>query len=144
MATVRQYAWKTLDAIRGGLLHRRGWILFDRLITDRFTLSNLPPPSHLTKKQVLVDAPGITRCVISLRRLAVTSLVVDLNETRSPSKAVLTAAVKAADVDGKWAASAWGKKLARQAARKNLSDFDRYKVMVARTKRKALIAKALA
>ena len=103
-----------------------------------------PPPPHLTKKQVLVDAPGITRCVISLRRLAVTSLVVDLNETRSPSKAVLTAAVKAADVDGKWAASAWGKKLARQAARKNLSDFDRYKVMVARTKRKALIAKALA
>ena len=103
-----------------------------------------PPPSHLTTKQVLVDAPGITRCVISLRRLAVTSLVVDLNETRSPSKAVLTAAVKAADVDGKWAASAWGKKLARQAARKNLSDFDRYKVMVARTKRKALIAKALA
>ena len=103
-----------------------------------------PTPSHLTKKQVLVDAPGITRCVISLRRLAVTSLVVDLNETRSPSKAVLTAAVKAADVDGKWAASAWGKKLARQAARKNLSDFDRYKVMVARTKRKALIAKALA
>lgn len=94
--------------------------------------------------RVLVDAPGITRCVISLRRLAVTSLVVDLNETRSPSKAVLTAAVKAADVDGKWAASAWGKKLARQAARKNLSDFDRYKVMVARTKRKALIAKALA
>ena len=70
--------------------------------------------------------------------------MVDLNETRSPSKAVLTAAVKAADVDGKWAASAWGKKLARQAARKNLSDFDRYKVMVARTKRKALIAKALA
>ena len=103
-----------------------------------------PPPSHLTKKPVLVDAPGINRCVISLRRLAVTSLVVDLNETRSPSKAVLTAAVKAADVDGKWAASAWGKKLARQAARKNLSDFDRYKVMVARTKRKALIAKALA
>ena len=37
-----------------------------------------------------------------------------------------------------------GKKLAKQAARKNLTDFDRYKVMVARTKRKALIAKALA
>ena len=110
---------------------------------DSLSLTSLPP-SHLTINQVLVDAPGITRCVISLRRLAVTSLVVDLNETRSPSKAVLTAAVKAADVDGKWAASAWGKKLARQAARKNLSDFDRYKVMVARTKRKALIAKALA
>ena len=93
--------------------------------------------------RVLVDAPGIQRCVISLRRLAVTSLVVDLEE-RSPSKEALAAALKAADVEGKWAASAWGKKLAKQAARKNLTDFDRYKVMVARTKRKALIAKALA
>ena len=82
--------------------------------------------------------------MISLRRLAVTSLVVDLVETRSPSKEALAAALKAADVEGKWAASAWGKKLAKQAARKNLTDFDRYKVMVARTKRKALIAKALA
>ena len=36
------------------------------------------------------------------------------------------------------------RELAKQAARKNLTDFDRYKVMVARTKRKALIAKALA
>ena len=70
--------------------------------------------------------------------------MVDLNEERSPSKEALTAALKAADVEGKWAASAWGKKLAKQAARKNLTDFDRYKVMVARTKRKALIAKALA
>ena len=69
--------------------------------------------------------------------------MVDLEE-RSPSKEALAAALKAADVEGKWAASAWGKKLAKQAARKNLTDFDRYKVMVARTKRKALIAKALA
>ena len=81
--------------------------------------------------------------MISLRRLAVTSLVVDLEE-KSPSKEALAAALKAADVEGKWAASAWGKKLAKQAARKNLTEFDRYKVMVARTKRKALIAKALA
>ena len=104
--------------------------------------ANLLYPS--TSQQVLVDAPNIQRCVISLRRLAVTSLVVDLKKEHSPSKETLAAAVKAADVDGKWAASAWGKKLARQASRKNLSDFDRYKVMVARTKRKALIAKAMA
>ena len=82
--------------------------------------------------------------MISLRRLALTSIVVDLKEEKSPSKEALAAALKAADVEGKWAASAWGKKLAKQAARKNLTDFDRYKVMVARTKRKALIAKALA
>ena len=92
---------------------------------------------------MLVDSPTIQRCVISLRRLAVTSLVVDLNGEKSPSKETLAAAVKAADVEGKWAASTWGKKIAKQAARKNLNDFDRYKVMVARVKRSALIKKAL-
>ena len=51
--------------------------------------------------------------------------------------------MKTADVEGQWAASAWGKKIAKQAARKNLTDFDRYKVMVARVKRSALIKKAL-
>ena len=93
--------------------------------------------------RVLVDSPTIQRCVISLRRLALTSIVVDLKEEKSPSKETLAAALKAADVEGKWAASAWGKKIARQQARKNLTDFDRYKVMVARTKRSALIKKAL-
>lgn len=81
--------------------------------------------------------------MISLRRLAITSLVVDLKE-KSPSKEVLAAALKTADVEGKWAASSWGKKIAKQQARKNLTDFDRYKVMVARVKRSALIKKALA
>ena len=66
-----------------------------------------------------------------------------MNGEKSPSKETLTAAVKAADVEGKWAASAWGKKIAKQAARKNLTDFERYKVMVARVKRSALIKKAL-
>eukprot|EP00227_Mantoniella_beaufortii_P012930 CAMPEP_0197585574 /NCGR_PEP_ID=MMETSP1326-20131121/7827_1 /TAXON_ID=1155430 /ORGANISM="Genus nov. species nov., Strain RCC2288" /LENGTH=130 /DNA_ID=CAMNT_0043150095 /DNA_START=35 /DNA_END=427 /DNA_ORIENTATION=+ len=93
--------------------------------------------------RVLVDSPNITRCVISLRRLAITSLVVDLQEQRTPDAATLAAAMKACDVEGQWAGSAWGKKIAKQAARKNLSDFDRYKVMVARVKRSALIKKAL-
>lgn len=100
--------------------------------------------ASLLVPQVLVDSPTIQRCVISLRRLALTSIVVDLKEEKSPSKETLAAALKAADVEGKWAASAWGKKIARQQARKNLTDFDRYKVMVARTKRSALIKKALA
>lgn len=100
--------------------------------------------ASLLVPQVLIDSPTIQRCVISLRRLALTSIVVDLKEEKSPSKETLAAALKAADVEGKWAASAWGKKIARQQARKNLTDFDRYKVMVARTKRSALIKKALA
>lgn len=41
-----------------------------------------------------MDSPSIQRCVISLRRLAITSLVVDLNKEKSPSKETL--AVRAA------------------------------------------------
>lgn len=79
--------------------------------------------------------------MISLRRLALTGLKIEIEST--PSKDALKEALEAADVEGQWAGSAWGKKLAKQAARKNLTDFDRYKVMVARTKRSALIKKAL-
>merc|ERR1712100_249545 len=52
--------------------------------------------------RVLVDSPTIKRCVISLRRLALTSIVVDLKGEKSPSKETLAAALKAADVEGKW------------------------------------------
>ena len=71
-------------------------------------------------------------------------MVVPLFVGRDKSVAALEAAMKSADVAGKWAASAWGKKIARQDARANLTDFERFKVAVARTKRSALVKKALA
>merc|ERR1712216_977996 len=63
---------------------------------------------------------------------------------RKCDEAALAAAWKSADVEGSWAKSAWGKKIARQNARANLTDFERFKVALARTKRSALIKKALA
>ena len=44
------------------------------------------PSSFFPSSQVLVDAPDIQRCVISLRRLAITSLVVDLEEKSPPRR----------------------------------------------------------
>ena len=44
----------------------------------------------------------------------------------------------------KFAASSWGKKLARQAAKKTASDFDRYKAAKAKTARSAAIKAKLA
>lgn len=84
----------------------------------------------------------MTRDVISLRRVAVTDMKIKI--ARACEGAALDAAWKAEDVAGKWAASAWGKKIARQHARAQLTDFERFKVAVARTKRSALIKKALA
>ena len=44
----------------------------------------------------------------------------------------------------KFAASSWGKKLARQAAKKTASDFDRSKAAKAKTARSAAIKAKLA
>jgi large subunit ribosomal protein L14e len=47
-----------------------------------------------------------------------------------------------ADIAGKFAASAWGKKLAARQAKANMSDLDRYKAMVAKCKRSRLVRTA--
>lgn len=91
---------------------------------------------------MLVAAPGVKRDVISLKRVAITDMKVECE--RACDEAALNAAWKAGEVESKWAASAWGKKIARQNARASLTDFERFKVALARTKRSALIKKALA
>jgi hypothetical protein len=47
-------------------------------------------------------------------------------------------------VDAKFASSSWGKKLARQAAKKTATDFERYTAMKAKVKRSAAIKAKLA
>lgn len=43
-----------------------------------------------------------------------------------------------------WKATAWSKKIEAKAARANLGDFDRFKVMVAKKQRSKIIADKLA
>jgi large subunit ribosomal protein L14e len=45
-------------------------------------------------------------------------------------------------VAGKFAASAWGKKLAARQAKANQSDFERYQAAVAKAKRSRAVRKA--
>jgi hypothetical protein len=47
-----------------------------------------------------------------------------------------------ADIAGKFAASAWGKKLAARQSKANMTDLDRYKAMVAKCKRSRLVRTA--
>ena len=51
--------------------------------------------------------------------------------------------MQASEVEKKWESSSWGKKLARASARKNLTDFDRFKVMLARKKKSQIVKKQL-
>mmetsp|Transcript_10682 Transcript_10682/g.12490 ORF Transcript_10682/g.12490 Transcript_10682/m.12490 type:complete len:128 (-) Transcript_10682:106-489(-) len=94
----------------------------------------------LDMNRVLVDAPGITRGSFPLKRLSLTDIKVDIE--RCPKKAVINKV--APEAFAKFVASSWGQKLERAKAKAALSDFDRYKVMVARVKKSAIVKRELA
>lgn len=48
----------------------------------------------------------------------------------------------AADIEAKFAKSAWGQKLAKRAAKAATTDFDRYKAAVQKMKRSAQVRRA--
>merc|ERR1712072_324409 len=97
----------------------------------------------IDQNRALVDGPlsitGVHRHAVNFKQIMLTSFKVDI--TRSCKEAAVAKAFKAADISGKWSKSAWAKKLENRA---NLSDFDRFKVMVARKKRSTVIKKELA
>lgn len=90
----------------------------------------------LDQNRVLVDGPAcnITRKVLNLKRLSLTPIVLE-NIERGASVEDVKAAYEKANVNSTFAASGWGKKLAKKEKRANLDDFGRFKVMVARMKK---------
>ena len=58
-------------------------------------------------------------------------------------KKVLKKALDDSEILIKFAASSWGKKLQSQADKPKISDFERYKVMIAKKKKNAEVAKVL-
>ena len=58
----------------------------------------------------------------------------------TPHRRAGSQAWKADGIAEAWKASSWARKLARKEARKNLGDFDRFKVMVARKQKSKIIA----
>jgi len=97
----------------------------------------------LDANRVLVDGPGQARRQLNLKRLALTDLVVAL-EKRGAKATACKKAWEAAKVSETFAASAWGKKLARRAARAALDDLGRHKALMARMARGKAARAALA
>ncbi|KAI3934744.1 hypothetical protein MKW92_026017 [Papaver armeniacum] len=87
----------------------------------------------IDQNRALVDAPDMVRRQMSFKRLSLTDIKVDIG--RTPKKKVLIKAMEAADVEGKWVSSSWGRKLIVQKNRASLNDFDRFKIMLAKIKR---------
>lgn len=94
------------------------------------------------QNRVLVDYPDIVRGQMNLKRLQLTDLKIEI--PRAPKKKILAAALEAADIKNKWENSSWGRKLIVQKRRAALNDFDRFKVMLAKIKRAAVVRQELA
>ena len=82
----------------------------------------------------MVDGPtkitGVKRHVINTKWVALTDFTVPC--ARNARQASLTTAWKSADVLAKWAATAWGKKVASRAAKASQTDFQRFQVKAAK------------
>eukprot|EP01026_Neomeris_dumetosa_P049560 TRINITY_DN4328_c1_g3_i1.p4 TRINITY_DN4328_c1_g3~~TRINITY_DN4328_c1_g3_i1.p4 ORF type:complete len:133 (-),score=27.74 TRINITY_DN4328_c1_g3_i1:294-692(-) len=92
------------------------------------------------QNRALIDLPDEQRRVINFKRLSLTDFKIDI--PRLAKKKVLREAYEGAEIEQKFAETAWGKKLASQRAKKEMNDFDRYKAMVEKKKKAKLIRKA--
>ena len=98
------------------------------------------------QNKCLVDGPaeitGVSRQVISYTRIALTDFTVKIQV--NARQKTLKKAWTEGDVMNKWEATSWAKKLAAKKKRASLGDFDRFKVMVAKKQKAAIIAKKMA
>lgn len=99
----------------------------------------------LDQNRVLIEGGSspIRRQVMNIKRIALTNFVLP-DIKRGEETAKVQAAYKSEDIDAKFAATAWGKKLDSRAKRAQQDDFGRFKVMVARMKKSKLVNAELA
>lgn len=84
--------------------------------------------------QALVDGPstGVSRQALSFKHLSLTDLKIKV--PRSAHSGVVEKAFTAGEVSEKWEKTAWAKKLTARKKRARLTDFDRFKLKLAKQK----------
>mmetsp|Transcript_16485 Transcript_16485/g.37044 ORF Transcript_16485/g.37044 Transcript_16485/m.37044 type:complete len:134 (-) Transcript_16485:273-674(-) len=99
----------------------------------------------LDQNKCLVEGPeeitGVARQLIPYKRISLTDLKISI--PRNARAKTLKAAWAKEDVLTKWEASSWAKKLSAKKKRASLSDFDRFKVMIARKQKSAIVAQKI-
>jgi len=97
----------------------------------------------LNTTRVLIHGPkeGVRRQEISLKRLTLTDFKLDIK--RGIHKDNLVKAIEEYKLDDKFKESNYAKKVEKRKLRANLTDFDRFKVMRLRQKRRVLRSKAI-
>jgi large subunit ribosomal protein L14e len=91
-----------------------------------------------------VDGPntGVARQVVPFKRIMLTDLTVKVQ--RNARQKAIVKAWEDGDTQAKWDATSWAKKIQKRSVRAGLSDFDRFKAMVAKKQKAEIIAKKVA
>lgn len=126
-------------------------MVFNRFVeVGRVVLINYGPEAGklativdiIDQNKCLVDGPqdvtGVSRQTVSYSRISLTDLTVNIQ--RGARAKTLKKALTDDDTLATWEASSWAKKLSTKKKRANLSDFDRFKVMVARKQKSRIVA----
>ena len=90
---------------------------------------------------MLVDGAAFPRVLYPLRRLTLTKFTLPI--LRGARTGTVLKAAKAFDLEKKWATSSIAQKFAARQTRANLSDYDRFAVMINR-KRRAFTVRQIA
>ncbi|KXS21383.1 hypothetical protein M427DRAFT_142455 [Gonapodya prolifera JEL478] len=137
--------------LSGGILNVED--LFKRLVeVGRVVLLNYGPDSGklavivdiIDHNRALIDGPttGVKRQQFAFKRLTLTGLTLSKLARGAGSPSVVKAWERDT-IDEKWGKTAWAQKLVRRQKRAALSDFDRFKVLIARKEKRAAVHKAL-
>merc|ERR1711920_1000977 len=97
----------------------------------------------IDQNRVLIDGPcsGVERQAYRIKNLHLTALKVTF--PFSARTKVVRKAWEDEKVTTKWAESAWNKRMQMKAKRQGLNDFDRFKLMKAKSARNKILAKAV-
>ncbi|CAN6622417.1 large ribosomal subunit protein eL14B [Trichomonascus vanleenenianus] len=96
-------------------------------------------------KRVLIDGPktGVPRQGVALAQVTLTPHVIP-NIARAMGTTAVGKKWEASGIDAKWAASAWAQKIERRNRRRELTDFERFQVLVLKKQRRYAVNKAVA
>ena len=94
--------------------------------------------------RALIDGPtsGVARQSINFKRLSLTNF--KLSVPHSAKAKALKKALVANDAIGKFKASSWAKNLEKREKRNSNSDFDRFKLMVLKKRRRTILSREVA
>ncbi|ODQ64486.1 hypothetical protein NADFUDRAFT_26167 [Nadsonia fulvescens var. elongata DSM 6958] len=96
-------------------------------------------------KRVLIDgsSTGVPRQSVALAHVVLTPLVV-AGIARGAGSAAVAKKWESSNISSKWEASSWAKKIAQRERRSQLSDFERFQVIVLKKQRRYALKKAIA